>query len=146
MKYPNLIFCVFFSATLLILSACHINNRGNVATLEQGSWQLHWLLGKEINTNSQYKQPTIKFEPSENKATGFSGCNQYFTAYNQAGNKLTFMPLAMTRRYCAETAELESLFENTLIKVNQFKIEQGYLHLMLGNKVVMKFEHTNLEN
>lgn len=50
------------------------------------------------DTNASPHNPTLQF--SDHRATGYTGCNTFFAAVTQDGEKLRFAAIGTTRRAC----------------------------------------------
>lgn len=72
-------------------------------------------LEKPIEKSSYF---TINKE--NNEINGNTGCNSFGGGVNIQGNKITFINLFQTERYCEEVAAQEQLFMEQLMKTNRF--------------------------
>ena len=103
-------------------------------------WYLVEAGGSPVSPMAGDKQPRILLDPAENRATGFGGCNQFFSSYELDGFSLTFGPPGATRMACPdletglETSVLEAL-ENT----RKWKQADGELLLLDGDEVLARF-------
>jgi heat shock protein HslJ len=80
------------------------------------------------------------FPGAEKKATGYSGCNEFFGNYELKGEMLTFGPLGMTRRFCEGSAgDTESAFLQALGETRSWKAEKGMLLLLDSSTVLARF-------
>ena len=50
---------------------------------------------------------TITFDPTENKITGTTDCNNFFGSYESIAEKISFGPMGMTRKFCPDSQEME---------------------------------------
>lgn len=67
-----------------------------------------------VNAERDARAPTIVFG-EQNRASGFSGCNNWFAQVSRANNGLRFSSVGMTRRACAgEAMQIERAFAETL--------------------------------
>ena len=58
---------------------------------------------------------------------GYGGCNRFFGGYRLEGDRISFSPIASTRRYCEETMAVEDALFVALGKVTRLKVsEEGF--------------------
>jgi len=58
---------------------------------------------------------------------GYGGCNRFFGGYRLEGDRISFSPIASTRRYCEETMAVEDALFVALGKVTRLKdSEEGF--------------------
>lgn len=132
---------IFF--LIVLLSACQQDQHDGslhlpIETLENVRWQLHSAEGFSVPSQAELI-PFLEFiEPG--KVSGFSGCNRFQGSVSIDGSALHFTPLAMSKRYCMETAEVESLFVQALAQVTKGHIMSNTLTLYDANdKVLLTF-------
>jgi len=93
--------------------------------LEAGTWVLGAGL---IDGAAADKRPTIEFK--DGNVSGFAGCNTYNGTVTIDGNKLTFGPLASTKKACGPVeTKIESTFLAQLEKVASYSFAAGRLLL-----------------
>jgi heat shock protein HslJ len=81
--------------------------------------------------NSQ--PPSLRIAESGREATGFTGCNAWFAAVEQTGERLRFFDIGMTKRACiGQAGAAERAFIAKLGQVTQFKLEGAVLRLFDG--------------
>jgi len=113
--------------------------------LETTEWELV-SLGEEQNiTGAGGRAPDLVFDPEQQRAAGFSGCNRFFGSYQREGNPthgspLSFGQLAGTMMACPEGGELERTFLQVLSQVNAFRIVDGRLQLMKNEQILATFK------
>ena len=73
--------------------------------------------------------------------SGFTACNEVGGLYRLAGDRLTFLSLSHTRRYCAERgiAELETRYFEVLALTDRFRVEGDVLTLTHGTEDLAQF-------
>lgn len=71
---------------------------------------------------------------------GSTGCNRFMGNYVRQGNNLRFGKIAATRRFCAETADLESVFLAMLEKVTAYEFKGNRLIFLADGKTVAEWE------
>jgi heat shock protein HslJ len=104
------------------------------------TWLLMEAKGMAVKVPADARQPYIIFHGAEKKATGYSGCNEFFGKYELKGETLTFGPLGMTRRFCeGATGDTELAFLQALGETRSWKAEQGMLLLLDNSTVLARF-------
>ena len=79
-------------------------------------------------------QITLKFN-NDGTFTGFGGCNNYNGGYNltgqttEFGKTITIGPIASTKMYCADTADLESKYLANLQNTKTYSITNNKMLL-----------------
>ncbi|MDO6426089.1 META domain-containing protein [Thalassotalea sp. 1_MG-2023] len=132
---------IFF--LVFTLSACQQEQRDEnlslpVETLKNVRWQLESAQGFSLPNKTELI-PFIEFIET-GKVSGFTGCNRFQGGVNIDDSTIQFAPLAMSKRYCMETAEIESLFVQALEQVAQGHITENTLTFYDQNdKAVLTF-------
>lgn len=70
---------------------------------------------------------------------GFAGCNNFNGNYKQRSNQLSVQPLVSTRKYCAESSELEQQFTQSLQSADRAEVNGDKLQLFKDNKLILQF-------
>lgn len=70
---------------------------------------------------------------------GFSGCNNFNASYQQRDNQLRVLPVAATRKSCAEGNFYEQQFTRQLQLADRVEVHQQKLRLFKDNQVIMEF-------
>ena len=83
------------------------------------------------------KNMTINFK-ADGKVNGNNSCNNYGGDYKVDNGKLSFGLMMYTRKFCQETAEMETTFMRNLTEVDNFKIQEEVLILRRGNTHVIE--------
>ncbi len=97
----------------------------------------HWILSN-IN-NSAYSGTRITLQVENNKVSGFSGCNRYFTSTTQqGGGVLNFGFIGSTKMLCSnhESNQLEAAYLRSLRLVRSYQLR--------GNQLILQGNGTNL--
>lgn len=106
-----------------------------------GTWELNYITKSGIAFDSLYpeKKPTITFDVSDKKVSGYAGCNNFNGPLNVDGNTISFTsPMAMTRMVCPGNGE--STFIEMLQKINNWSVTNDKtLNLITGDVTMMKF-------
>lgn len=63
--------------------------------------------------------PRLRFDPAGSRVSGFTGCNHLTGEYRLGDDRLAFLRVATTRRFCRETAELERAFLQVLAETRR---------------------------
>jgi len=71
-------------------------------SMEGVQWYLLEVAGSPVSPMAHDKQPHIMLDPVQKRASGFSGCNNFFGSYERDGESLKFGPLGATRMACPE--------------------------------------------
>jgi heat shock protein HslJ len=104
-----------------------------------GPWRLLELNSAIVQLPAGERQPYLLFQRQDGRVTGYSGCNEFFGSYDLKGDALTFGPLGMTRRFCADVAgEVEQAFLSVLSKARGWRVERQMLLLMDGDQVLAR--------
>ena len=113
------------------------NLQAESVSLDQGRWELDSLSGFEIPTLNEQQTPWLLFNEEEGTFSGYSGCNQLSGKYSsdQPG-ELQMGAIAMTRRFCPDTAQLEQTVVNALENANRHTTNNTYLKIFDGDKTL----------
>lgn len=110
----------------------------------EGNWELNYISGPRIAFDGLYPndKPNITFNIKENLVMGKNSCNNYTGTFKAEGSRITFNEngMASTKMFCE--GEGESVYMNTLQKINGFSItdEGKTLNLLVGDVAMMRFE------
>ncbi len=97
-----------------------------------------WIL---VLDESSRTAPTIEFREA-GRASGFTGCNQWFAQVDRNGGGLRFDAIGMTRRACETRAmEIERSFTAYLEQTHAAQVDDGTLTLIDADGVaIAQFE------
>jgi heat shock protein HslJ/uncharacterized membrane protein len=110
-------------------------NAGAINVLLFSEWQLRTFQGKAL---AKAEQPTLKLTHAQSQASGFSSCNNYFGSFLLSGNYLSFKDFGMTRKFCAQSIEVE--YMALLQKTYKYYIENKQLFLLdINNNQLLTF-------
>jgi len=114
----------------------------NAASLTDTYWKLIELDGdKVVLAPTQQREVRITLASEGSRASGFSGCNQFMGAYVKDGNNLKFTQMAGTMMACEATLmELESQMLKMLSVTTSYRIDNGQLIFLAGDKVLARFK------
>lgn len=115
---------------------------GQPEPLAGTSWVLTELNGRPPVASPDVPTPTLAF--AADRASGNGGCNQFNGSYTQAGDGLTFGPLASTRRACVNEAgnAQETAYLQALQSTTRAATSNGMLMLYAGDRLVARFRPT----
>lgn len=135
-------FSLFAAAVMLSLSAC-----GSKPTTPQAPVQItgrEWILVQISDRVSPLgagqKPASLRFEQTDQRLSGFSGCNGFTGTYTLDGKQLRFGTLIRTKKYCAQGMDLEDLFIATLPGIIAHEITPTHLILSDESGPIMKFQ------
>lgn len=105
------------------------------AYIENNNWKL-------IQMNSvgeDYGKTSVKFDTTENRISGNTGCNNFFGSYKVEGEYISFTQMGATKMLCDEKSnKTERDFLNILSgKKLRFDVADQTLNLYDGDRLVM---------
>lgn len=81
----------------------------------------------------------VIFDQNE-RLYGFAGCNSFNGQYKQRANQLTVQPLVSTRKFCADSSELEQQFTQSLQSADRAEVNGDKLQLFKNNQLILQFK------
>ncbi|MBV9986547.1 MAG: META domain-containing protein [Chitinophagaceae bacterium] len=100
-----------------------------------GEWFLVPMLASDTAAG---KLPWLRFNLSQRKFSGFTGCNQISGSFTLKADQLGFdQNISLTRMACPGFNEKE--FISNLLRVDHYKIKNGVLWLMIDQTPVAKW-------
>jgi len=133
----------FVTTAALILSACSAAD----GSLDGSSWALRSYqdnTGETINVLPR-SATTALFQAAQ--VTGIAGCNNYSASYQATGNKLSFGPVAITRKVCSTPLGImqqENAFLAALDSTASYKLKNNSLELIDSKgKTLLTFRRAN---
>ena len=99
------------------------------AGLTETTWHLIEIDGQGATPGAGGNPLTLTLSSDETQASGFSGCNQFTGGFTLEDDRLSFGPLASTRKMCAAGMEQEAEYLAALAKVKRFELKEGALSL-----------------
>ncbi|HUI67438.1 MAG TPA: META domain-containing protein [Nitrospirota bacterium] len=141
----NTVTAGYAGVAFLVVVVCTLLSIGVPAdcalSLEGPTWLLLEVKGTKVEVPSGERKPFITFNKTEERATGYSGCNDFFGSYALKGEALSLGPLGMTRRFCGGAAgDVELAFLQALRETRAWRIENGILLLLDGTTVLARLE------
>ncbi len=128
----------------LLTVAAFIMTAAIVLSAPVGPEGVEWLLveagGRPASFPAGKKQPSLVLNPAQKKATGFGGCNSFFSGYTLSAATLTFSPIGSTRMACPDPeAGVESALFEALARTRGWKIADNMLLLLDNERVLARF-------
>ena len=130
----------FFLVSALAHASCSANNPlspSAQAAVRGTEWSLVALNGAAVAPTG--RKPTLLLADND-RASGFAGCNQFSGSYALASESLRFSAMAMTRMYCADTADLEQRYVSALEATRAYRVTGARLELLDNQSVIAAFE------
>ena len=104
-------------------------------------WKLIELNGK--NLTGENVEITLTFNTSDHQVKGNGGCNRYFGGYKLIDNTIEISNLGSTKMFCAETANFEEEYFNTLKDKSNLKVTENQLIFSRQGKTILIFQKNN---
>lgn len=124
-------------ATLLTVSSCGNGVKPEGSSLLNTNWKLVNINGVSFLGKSP---PTLRLEGK--RASGFSGCNRYFSQYiTSSKGTINFSSIASTKMLCRhpDSRNTEHQFIDGLRHAHSFTINNGQLTIK-GSSAMLQFE------
>jgi len=114
---------------------------GSAALVTNREWTLVTLRDQPIKVTG--RSLTLHFDPAENRASGYSACNQFSASYTMTQDSLRFGPIISTKRACADQSrnKLEQEFLSTLAQVRAYQPTDSLLDLTAEGKTLALFKN-----
>jgi heat shock protein HslJ len=114
---------------------------GSQALVTGREWTLIELRSKPIDVTG--RSLTLRFDPGENRASGFSACNQFSAPYTMTADSLRFGPIVATKMACVDQSRnrLEQEFLATLALVRAYQPTDSLLDLTAEGKTLALFKN-----
>lgn len=109
---------------------------------ENVEWVLAEINGKAVEAPAKggQREATLKLDPAGKQASGVSVVNHYGGEYELKDNTLKFGPMITTRMGGSpEAMAAERDFHSMLESVTGWRITDGKLELLAGDKIVARF-------
>ena len=143
MKRIVLWIIILCATAALIFSACS----GADVSLDGSSWSLMSYKDNTGETVNVLPRSTTTVLFQANQVTGIAGCNNFNATYQTTRNKLSFGPVATTRKVCNTPVGImqqENAFLAALDSTVSYKLSRNALELIdsRGN-TLLTFRRTN---
>lgn len=73
-----------------------------------------------------------------NTLYGFAGCNNFHASYSQRANSIQVEKLAMTRKFCEDSNQIETEFTQSLQQADRAEVNGNALQLYKDNQLIMQ--------
>lgn len=95
-------------------------------------WAVESINGEDLNPEKFPKDiPHFEFNLTDQKMSGFAGCNQVFGELHFEYQKVSFQPLGSTKMYCAEVSDTE----NKILKIMR---DAPVIYSLKGTKLILE--------
>ncbi len=133
---------ILITGLLLVLASCSTETQTEAKIID-GTFVLHSFGGPEILIPADKRFPTLKFENTEKKLSGFAGCNTVSGSYEASAGKIKIPQLAATRKACFND-EYEPKILKALDEANSYEIKDNLLTLKKDGETLIIFRKLNL--
>ena len=133
---------LFALALGLMLSAGKCADKGAPANILDTKWMLQSIAGQAIQMPAGTEMPWLKVG-ADKSLSGFGGCNNLMGQVALDGANIGFPGVASTKKYCEATQKTEDAFMGVLRETKNFKLQDGLLKLMNGDKELASFTKGN---
>jgi heat shock protein HslJ len=134
---------------VILFMACHTHrvammDAADSDVLYSASWNLAELDGQPVILDNEDSYAYLTFdEASPYRIYGYSGCNSIGGTYSiGTDNRLSFTPLAVTKRYCADNS-IETKMLTSLRDVDGWDIANNQLVMYRDGEVVARFNQSD---
>lgn len=100
------------------------------------SWQLIAMEQKPVHAGDDV---FIKFNETELKVNGKSGCNSFFADFERSGSKIVFGTPGSTKMFCGGAMEQEKQLLANLQKVKRYELKYGLLYFFGSGDLLLTF-------
>ncbi len=100
------------------------------APLKGGVWEMTALNGQTIDSTLAPKAISFQLSETDNKVSGFSGCNRFMGTYTVANDSLSFSQMASTRMACMNAKINENEVLKSFAETVTYKITGNQLALI----------------
>lgn len=124
---------LFTGIACLMIFSCNNSKKAQSSSnsLEDTEWRLVELMGKPVpKAEEPMKDITLKLSKDGNRASGFSGCNNYTGTFSSpAEMRLSFSQMAVTKKACMNGMETEDQYLKVLAQADNYTINGNMLSL-----------------
>lgn len=106
-----------------------------------------WTLSRipDFELEKTRKEPSIYFNDSTSKVSGYTGCNGYGANYTLKGNTIKIGEILSTKMACMPGMKTENKIITVLSSTDHYTISGDKLTLMKGEKVLAEFARDKKE-
>src|SRR5690606_39320552 len=139
MKMKLLLSTVVLTMILLSCSTAKKAEKGTSAEQLEGTWELQYMQGKEVDELYARRKPFIRFDLEAKRVSGNTGCNSFSGPLVINDDSINFnQPFAMTKMFCEGVDE--QAFLEAMERVETFRVKDDVLEMLNGDVVVMRFK------
>ena len=111
------------------------------ASLENTYWKATSIRGESVAVAERQREPHLLLHPTEQRLSGFGGCNTLMGGYELDQDQISFSGIASTMMACADTMDQEQVFLEALLEVARWRISGQALTLLDdAGEVLLEFE------
>jgi heat shock protein HslJ len=131
------------SLSIILLISCSSMKKqsksktGGSNLLKGTAWTLSRIPDFELEKTR--KEPSISFNDSTSKVSGYTGCNGYGASYTLKGNTIKIGEILSTQMACMPGMQTENKVMDALRNTDHYIISGDKLTLMKGEKVLAEF-------
>lgn len=123
----------------LVLSANKCADKGMPANILDTKWLLQSVGGQAVQMPAGMDMPWLKLG-ADKSLSGFGGCNNLMGQFNLDGATIGFPGVGSTKKFCESSQKIEDSFLGALREANSFKVDNGLLKLLNGDKELATFK------
>ena len=137
---------------LLSIKDCNNGNKSNYLNIDKNAINTElngsYIVSKILENDILPFNIEINFDSTEQRVTGFSGCNRFFGNYTLTGDSIQFSPLGSTKMICDEKKNnVEMILFETLSKVNKMSyLENNTISLMNEESTLLTLQKKPQKN
>ena len=126
------------AACLAVPATAATTTTQSTLALENTQWRLVSLVdGLEVATEVGRDTPHVLLSSSQERMTGYGGCNRFGGEYGLDSPALTFGPLISTRMVCSSGMETEQALKQALSDTRSWRVVEGRLAFLDSDGVVV---------
>jgi heat shock protein HslJ len=131
-------------ALAVMLGACAVapESGSHSAPLLGTEWKLTRLADATVTPPmlaAAPRRPSLQLHETDQRASGFAGCNMFAGPYELSQGKLRFGALAMTRMACLQGSEIELAYGKALAATRGYELAGSLTLLGEGDRALATF-------
>lgn len=120
--------------------------RMSISEMFGTNWELTRIGGDAVTLGENARSPRIVLGSTDDRLTGFSGCNNFTGSYRSDSDAISFGPIAATWMACSDGADLESRLFAALANVTGYELYRHHLEFYDSrNALLARFEARELQ-
>ena len=96
---------------------------------------------EELKKDFVAEKPGFQFMKGEEIINGFTGCNRFTSKYTVEGDKISFTNMETTTKDECKGEYTDAFFFQSLRRTISFRMNNGNIEFLRGEKVLMTFEN-----